>query len=130
MWENTKPALYQILEHLIEVDDWTSVISIYNLRLCPCLSQEHLPFIGRQGSIYRRSASRDDNGNFNVIGRSFSRNEAETNFIDYWSLFVERCKIESIKIQRLNWIEPDDVLCFSSTATVAIPGVTIGNYLS
>ena len=35
MWENTKPALYQILEHVIEVDDWTSVISIYNLNCVP-----------------------------------------------------------------------------------------------
>ena len=123
MWENTKPALYQILEHVIEVDEWTSVISIYNLKLCSCLPQEHLPF-GRPGSIYRRSV--DDNGNISVIGRSFSRDETETNVIDYWSLFVERCKAESINIQKLNWIDPDDVLCFSSTATVAIPGVTIG----
>ena len=125
MWENTKPALYQILEHVIEVDDWTSVISIYNLKLCSCLPEENLPF-GRPGSIYRRS-SRDDNGNISVLGRSFSREETDTNFIDYWSLFVERCKTESIKIQTMNWLDPEDILCFSSTATVAIPGVTIGS---
>ena len=121
MWENTKPAVYEIFAQLIKVDVWTAVYSIGNFRLFCCTSQEHLPF-GRTNSIYRRSVSRDDNGNISVIGRD----QSVTNGIDYWSLFVERCKIESLKIQELNWLDPDDVLCFSSTATVAIPGVTIG----
>ena len=45
---------------------------------------------------------------------------------DYWSLFFDRCKMESIKIQTLNWISPEDVMSISPTSVIAIPGVTIG----
>ena len=48
--------------------------------------------------------------------------------IDYWEQFVDRCVVESAKIQSLNWISPDDVMSVSSTATIAIPGVTIGMF--
>ena len=49
--------------------------------------------------------------------------------INYWDQFVERMKEESLKIQTINWISPDDVMGVSSTATVAIPGVTIGRHI-
>lgn len=45
---------------------------------------------------------------------------------DYWSLFFDKCKMESIKIQTLNWISPEDVMSISPTSVIAIPGVTIG----
>ena len=47
---------------------------------------------------------------------------------DYWSLFFERCKLESLKIQTLNWISPEDVMSISPTSVIAIPGVTIGKH--
>jgi len=50
--------------------------------------------------------------------------------IKYWDLFTERCKTESIIIQKNKWLLTDDIISCSSTATVAIPSVTIVQILS
>ena len=69
-------------------------------------------------------------GELSWTGTANQNDENKSNpadIIDYWKLFEERCKAESLIIQNKKWISPDDVLSVSSTATIAVPGVTIGN---
>ena len=50
--------------------------------------------------------------------------------INYWDLFVKRCQQESVQIQKSNWILTEDVLSCSATATIAVPGVAIGMFIT
>ena len=50
--------------------------------------------------------------------------------INYWDLFVKRCQQESVQIQKSNWILTEDVLSCSATATIAVPGVAIGIFIT
>ena len=98
MWSNVGKALHQIVKITTSMDRWTARLALGNVKI-NCRDQD----IDEE-----RPAKKEK-----VI-------------IDYWEQFVDRCVVESAKIQSLNWISPDDVMSVSSTATIAIPGVTIG----
>ena len=98
MWSNAGKALQQIGKIITAMDRWTAKLALGNFKL-NCKDDE---------ALEERSVKKEK-----VI-------------IDYWEQFVDRCVVESAKIQSLHWISPEDVMSVSSTATIAIPGVAIG----
>ena len=112
--KNAKRCLKEVLTISDNIDRQTAKISLCRLRL-NCNAEDP-----PENVVRGRNASGAENHQ-SVLGRP-----KKPKVIDYWTQFVERMKEESLKIQRLNWISPDDVIGVSSTATVAIPGVTIG----
>jgi len=95
MWSNMRRSLIQIAKVLRSVDKMTGKLSICNIRLIP-------------GGSETVESVREERGQIN-----------------YWSLYISRCIKESRRIQSLGWLSHDDILAVSSTATIAIPGVTI-----
>jgi len=97
MWDNARRSLIKGYKICRNIDRWTTKLSFFKIRI--------------------------------FCGDDYIENEPkikeETRHIDYWDLFIQRCIQESKNIQRKNWISSDDVLSVSSTATIAIPGVTI-----
>ena len=100
MWSNAGDAFGKTVKIIQGMDRWTAKFSIGHLKL-NCNDQEEV--------------------DVEVSPKS------EKIIIDYWDQFVDRCKIESVKLQTLRWISPDDILSVSATATIAVPAVTIGN---
>ena len=99
MWSNTYKALGHVFKITKAMDRWTAKFAIGHFKL-NCKDKEP------------------------ILPDRVSKREARI-IIDYWKEFADRCMLESVKIQTLKWISPDDVLAASSTVTVAIPGVAI-----
>ena len=98
MWSNAGKALQQIGKIITAMDRWTAKLALGNFKIS-CKDDEAL-----EDQPVKK----------------------EKVILDYWEQFVDRCVVESAKIQSLHWISPEDVMSVSSTATIAIPGVAIG----
>ena len=53
------------------------------------------------------------------------KGNSEKVHINYWDLFIDRCKMEACRSQDLGWFSEDDIQAASPTAMIAIPGVAI-----
>ena len=98
MWSGIKRSLRKIPSILLGVDRWTASLALGRFRLS-CGAEEEDP-----------------------VAQEAKR---ERTRIDYWDLYVDRCRREARRIQSLGWLSADDIEAASSTACIAIPGTAI-----
>ena len=83
MWSNAYKALGHVFKITKTMDRWTAKFAIGHFKL-NCKDKEP------------------------ILPNRVSKCE-ERVIIDYWKEFADRCMLESVKIQTLKWISPDDV---------------------
>ena len=124
-WDNAWMSLVKILDILKTIDRSSGKISVCNFTIFHHEGDEVIDQVDhRQHELAEMGAQETNRAMIRTDGRKADGP------IKYWDLFTERCKQESINIQQNKWLMPDDIISFSSTATVAIPSVTIVQILS
>ena len=124
-WDNALMSFVKILDILKTIDRSSGKISVCNFTIFHHEGDEVIDQVDHRQHELAEMGALDSN-------RAMIRTDGKKadGPIQYWDLFTERCKQESINIQQNKWLMPDDIISFSSTATVAIPSVTIVQILS